>query len=170
MIRAAAATVDGPDIVVIASQAIHDTVLRAPADLTESMEADAFPKDNPQLSIVIDGAIGERSMFHDTSGDYAHGVDETTAVLPSGWEDRLVRLESPATVGAVGWCLDLHDRAVSKLAAGRPKDRAYVSARSDRRLVEVGLLRDRVGVAATMHPTVVAAAIAFIDRLGPAAG
>ena len=170
VIRAAAGTIDGRDIVVIGSQAIHGSLPRATAEFTESMEADVFPRDDPQLSIVIDGAIGELSMFHDTFGYYAHGVDETTAVLPTGWRDRLVRLESPRTMGAVGWCLELHDLAVSKLAAGRPKDHAYVSAMADRRLVGATLLRERIALATTMHPAVATGAMAFVNRLTVSAG
>lgn len=52
---------------------------------------------------LIDGSIGEASMFHDTFGDYAQGVVETTAQLPSGWQDRLVRFETPATRGVTAW-------------------------------------------------------------------
>ena len=37
-----------------------------------------------QMADLIDGAIGEASMFHDTFGYYAQGVVETTAVLPEG--------------------------------------------------------------------------------------
>ena len=95
----------------------------APAPLTESMEADVFPLHQPERSIVIDGAIGELSMFHSTFGYYAHGVDETTALLPDGWKERLVRVETPATGGAVGWCLEPHD-----LVAGT----SYPTAKSDR--------------------------------------
>ncbi len=103
VIRAAAATVNQRDIVVIGSQAILGSLSQPSAILMQSAEADVFPKEAPQLSIVIDGAIGELSLFHSTFGYYAHGVDETTAILPNGWRERLVRLETPAMLGAVGW-------------------------------------------------------------------
>jgi hypothetical protein len=45
-----------------------------------------------ELTDLIDGTIGELSMFQDTHGIYAHGVGKETAVLPAGWEDRLVAL------------------------------------------------------------------------------
>jgi hypothetical protein len=32
----------------------------------------------------VDGAIGELSTFHETSGYYAQGVSVSTAILPSG--------------------------------------------------------------------------------------
>jgi hypothetical protein len=85
VIRAAAATADTRDLIVIGSQAILGPFPDAPPELTESMEADVFPMDAPERSILIEGAIGEFSMFHETFGYYAHGVDETTACLPDGW-------------------------------------------------------------------------------------
>jgi hypothetical protein len=84
IIRAAAANADTTEIVVIGSQAIPDSYPQAPEELLVSNEADVFPRDRPQDSILIDGAIGERSLFHQTFGYYAHGVDETTAILPTG--------------------------------------------------------------------------------------
>ena len=91
IIRAAAGTAGVRDLVVIGSQAILGSYPDAPAELTRSIEADVFPREAPDRSVVIDGAIGELSLFHETFGYYAHGVDETTAVLPNGWRDRLVR-------------------------------------------------------------------------------
>ncbi len=128
IIRAAAGTANVRDVVVIGSQSILGSYPDAPPELTQSMEADVFPKDAPERAIVIDGAIGEESLFHQTFGYYAHGVGETTAILPDGWRDRLVKVESASTAGAVGWCLEVHDLAVSKLVAGREKDLDFVRA------------------------------------------
>jgi hypothetical protein len=126
LIRAAAGNADTTDIVIVGSQAILGTIPDAPTALKQSMEADVFPLDRPEDSILIDGAIGERSLFHETFGYYAHGVDETTVVLPPGWKERLVPIRNENTRGATGWCLDIHDLAISKLAAGREKDLDYL--------------------------------------------
>ena len=48
-------------------------------------------------------------MFHDTFGYYAQGVVESTARLPAGWQERLVRFETPAMRGVTASCLELHD-------------------------------------------------------------
>lgn len=144
VIRAAAGNANTRDIVVIGSQAILGTHPDAPDELLQSMEADVFPRDAPELSIVIDGAMGELSLFHETFGYYAHGVDESTAVLPLGWRDRLVKIESENTMGARGWCLEVHDLAVSKLAASREKDLEYVRALVRLGLVEPGIVRRRL--------------------------
>lgn len=68
IIRAAAGNADATDLVVIGSQAILGTYPDAPDELLVSMEADVFPRDRPQDSILIDGGIGERSVFHETFG------------------------------------------------------------------------------------------------------
>ncbi len=144
IIRAAAATADVRDIVVIGSQAILGTYPNAPAPLTQSMEADVFPKDQPDRSIVIDGAIGELSLFHDTFGYYAHGVDESTAILPNGWRERLVKVDNANTVGAVGWCLETNDLAVSKLAAGRARDFEFVGEMLRNQFASADIIRARL--------------------------
>ncbi|MBI4657930.1 MAG: hypothetical protein HY735_03615 [Verrucomicrobia bacterium] len=90
ILRAAAAITDEREIVVVGSQAVLGQFPDAPTDLLVSIEADVFPHHAPATSILIDGAIGELSTFHQTFGYYAHGVDETTATLPAGWQDRLV--------------------------------------------------------------------------------
>jgi hypothetical protein len=80
IVRAAAAIADVREVVIVGSQAVLGQFPDAPEDLLASMEADVFPKECPQNSILIDGAIRERSIFHETFGYYAHGVDHTTAV------------------------------------------------------------------------------------------
>jgi hypothetical protein len=126
IIRASKEITNQPEIVVIGSQSILGQFPGADSELLISMEADVFPLHNPALSELIDGAIGERSMFHQTHGYYAHGVAETTATLPEGWKRRLVRINNENTCGATGLCLDPHDLAAAKLAAGREKDVDFV--------------------------------------------
>jgi hypothetical protein len=164
IIRAAAANADVHDIVVIGSQSILASFPEAPAELRESMEADVFPKDDPARSIVIDGAMGELSLFHQTFGYYAHGIDQTTAVLPQGWHDRLVPIANSNTMGAVGWCLEPHDLAVSKLVAGREKDVAFVAAMIRNRYVNIATLTERLAATPDLHLDVRAAAIGLLSR------
>ncbi len=122
IIRAAGAIADDREIVVIGSQSILGQLPDAPATFRVSMEADVYPLQHPDRSDLIEGSIGEGSPFHEQFGYYAQGVSERTAVLPDGWRTRLVRIENANTRGIVGWCLDVHDLAVSKYVAGRPKD------------------------------------------------
>jgi hypothetical protein len=144
ILRAAAAVADEHDFVVIGSQAILGQFPEAPAALLASIEADVFPRSAPDKSVLIDGAIGELSAFHQSFGYYAHGVDDTTATLPSGWVDRLVPIHNENTGGATGWCLEVHDLAVSKLVAGRDKDVAFLRVLLRERMASAGVLRERL--------------------------
>jgi len=122
LIRAAGAIANDREIVVVGSQAILGQFPNAPSPLVMSAEADLFPLHHPELADLIDGSIGEGSSFHELFGYYAQGVGERTAVLPSGWRDRLIRIENPNTEGVTGLCLEVHDLAISKHVASREKD------------------------------------------------
>ncbi len=127
IIRAAAGSTGLREFVVIGSQAILAVMADAPRALRLSLELDLYPKDYPERSIEIDGAIGELSLFHQTDGIYAHGVAPNTARLPAGWEERCERCSVAISDGTVNvYAPELHDLAFSKLAAGRPKDIDYV--------------------------------------------
>jgi hypothetical protein len=125
VIRAAASIAGDTEIVVIGSQAVLGQFPQAPAALLRSMEADGWPRSHPEPWELIDGSIGELSPFHRTFGYYAQGVGPETAMLPEGWQGRLVRVDAGAG-GAVGLCLEIHDLLISKYAAGREKDHEFV--------------------------------------------
>lgn len=127
------------------AHATIDTEL--PEEALQSVEVNVVAMKDPEgrLADLIDGSIGEASMFHATFGYYAQGVVESTAVLPRGWRNRLVRFETPATHGVVAWCLDVHDLWVSKAIAGRPKDLAFCAAVAAAGLVRGLELRKRLG-------------------------
>jgi hypothetical protein len=144
VIRAAAVLADDPDIVVVGSQAILGTAPDAPAELLSSIEADVFPRAHPERADVIDGAIGEGSIFQDTFGYYARGFGPETAKAPGGWEERLVLVEGPGTGGARDWCLEAHDLVLAKCVAGRAKDLAFARAALAAGLVDGGVLAGRI--------------------------
>ena len=125
IIRAAGSIADVDDITVIGSQAVLGEFPDAPAELLVSNEADVFPSQYPERGDLIDATIGEGSPFQRSFGYFAHGVDETTAILPEGWRQRLVLVTGENTRFVRGWCLEIHDLAVAKYAAGREKDRDF---------------------------------------------
>jgi len=127
LIRAAAAITNDYEIMVIGSQSILGAVPNAPDSLLQSMDADLYPMHFPELSDLIDGALGELSPFEDRFGYYAQGVGPETAILPHGWDSRLVKIQNANTDLRIGYCLEPHDLAVSKLAAGRDKDWPFVT-------------------------------------------
>lgn len=144
ILRAAAAIANQREFIVVGSQAILGQYPDAPDSLLMSIEADVYPRYAPELSDLVDGAIGELSQFHQTFGYYAHGVDQTTASLPARWTDRLVRVENENTGGAIGWCLEAHDLAASKLAAGRDQDLRFVKVLLAEGLVSADELAERI--------------------------
>lgn len=143
VLRACADLTDDDEIVVIGSQAILADARPIPAQLLVSVDADVFPRNRPERSDVIDGALGEGSPFHATFGYYAHGVGPQTAVAPAGWETRLVALRNENTRGASGLCLEPHDLVLSKCVAGRDKDWAFAKVALGAGLVERGVLLKR---------------------------
>jgi hypothetical protein len=66
-------------------------------------------------------------------------VEEQTAVLAPGWRDGLIPFRNENTRGITGWCLEVHDLALAKYAAGREKDLEYT-----RELVKAGYVYERV--------------------------
>lgn len=172
ILRAASRVASRPAFLVIGSQSMLGTWTESelPDEATMSAEVDLAPIteiDRAQLDAevrnVLDGVyptsldagvdpqsitdmldlIGEFSDFHDTFDVYVQGVGTDTAVLPGGWETRLVALSSAATGYAIGLCLDPLDACCAKLVAGRPHDYVFVTALLTHGLVKATALRER---------------------------
>lgn len=166
VVRAAAGVLGESELLLIGSQAEHASVSEPlPEEAERSVEVDIVPLDDPDGSKAdrVDGSIGEASMFHESLGVYARGAGETTAVVPDGWRDRLVRYTEPAS-GVVAWCLELHDLWVAKAIAGRPKDREFCDALLDAGLVDAVTLRARVEETSRASDVQATRAPAWIDR------
>ena len=133
------------EIIIIGSQAILGQFPNAPVRLLMSMEAEIYPKNNPEKTDQVDGAIGEGSSFHELHGYYAQGVGERTAVLPNNWEARLVPVNNENTNGVTGYCLEVHDLAISKLIALRPKDLEFVQELVRHDMIQKKTMLHRVG-------------------------
>lgn len=136
ILRASAAILGDTEFIVIGSQSILGAHPEADGPLATSLEADLYPIDHPDRAEILSATIGEGSMFQTTYGVYADGVSPNTAVLPAGWQRRLVRVQNENTVGAIGWCLDPVDLAVAKYVAGRPKDRPFTEEMVRRGMID----------------------------------
>ena len=99
ILRASKGVTGETEFAVIGSQAILGRFPDAPRVLRQSMEADLYPRYRPELAELIEGSLGRYSQF----------------------------VSNENTGGAIGWCLDPHDLALSKLAARREKDLEYVT-------------------------------------------
>jgi hypothetical protein len=144
IIRAACTVADDDELIVIGSQSVLGQYPAAPAELTQSLEADVYPKNHPDRADLIDGSLGELSMFHHTFGYYADGVGETTATLPRGWAERLIPISNANTLGKIGWCLEVHDLLISKYVAGRDKDRRFTAAAARHGLADLATVLERL--------------------------
>lgn len=144
IIRASGAIADTQDVVVIGSQAVLGQFPNAPEELLVSNEADVFPRNDPSRSDLIDGSIGQDSPFQREFGYFAHGVGEDTAILPDGWRDRLILVTGENTRGVRGWCLEVHDLAVAKYAAGREKDHDFTRSLARHGMVDPAVLELRL--------------------------
>lgn len=144
VIRASGAIVDDDELIIIGSQSILGQFPDAPAELLASMEVGLYPKNKPELAELVDGSIGESSHFHEQFGYYAQGVGPETAVLPSGWQERLVEINNENTNGIVGWCLEVHDLAISKYIAGRPRDLEFTRALARAKITDREKLAQRL--------------------------
>lgn len=132
----------------VGSQAILGSHPNAPEKLLRSAEADVYPMRDPAKADLIDGSLGDGSMFHRTYGYYAHGVGPETARAPAGWQERLIRVEleprGPSDRRPVALCLEPHDLVLSKCVAGRERDWGFAADALRAGVVEAGVLLDRI--------------------------
>jgi uncharacterized nucleotidyltransferase DUF6036 len=156
ILRAAAEITNEHELLIIGSQSVLGSwdESRLPLEAIRSMEADvaSFDDDDDRKADMIDGALGEGSRFHETNGFYAQGVSLKTAVLPRGWQYRLVKLENASTKPGRGLCLDPHDCVVSKLVANRQKDHEFAAALLGAKLIDARTLAARIDLLEVDEP------------------
>lgn len=131
VIRASGDVLKEDEVIIVGSQAILGSSPNGlPRDVTLSTEADVMALSDPdgEKALLINGTIGEFTVFDTTYGYYAEGVEEPPCRFPEDWKERLVPVSTPATNGVTGLCAEPHDLAVAKLLAGRDKDLKYVRA------------------------------------------
>lgn len=153
-VRAIATEFDTDKVFVIGSQAVLVDWPDAPTDMTSTPEIDAYPgnaklwqmtNSDMEASEHINALFGYGSQFHQTHGFYIDGVDENTAKLPPGWEDRawIRKLDvAGKTVSVVAPSAE--DLIVSKLARLDPKDQEFIVAYNAGRPLDLALIEDRI--------------------------
>jgi hypothetical protein len=135
VLRAAGRITGERQFIIIGSQALHGKYPDLPDEISFSAEVDLIAKSDPDRGELLN-AIGQDSPFHEAYGYYADPVDMTTAILPKGWQGRLVNLPPGDTDGVAGLCLEPHDLAISKYMARREKDIVFTRELVRHRLVE----------------------------------
>ena len=101
-----------------------------PRSALMSREADvaALEDSTEEKALWINGNIGEGTLFHSTHGFYAEGVAREIFDLPPKWESRAIAIDGRGATKSTGLCPEIHDLAVAKLAARRPKDSEWIKA------------------------------------------
>lgn len=97
-----------------------------------------------KVRALKEAASCEGFPFEEMFGYYAQGVDSSTCILPDGWRDRLVRLQSQNTDGKIGYCLDVTDLFLAKCAANREKDRIFNRALLQHGIVHADTAKSRI--------------------------
>ena len=147
IIRASGDVLGESEVIIVGSQAILGAPYEGlPKDVTLSVEVDVMATHDPDGSkaLRLNGAIGEMTRFDDTYGYYAEGVEDGLCRFPEGWRERFMPVESPATNGVTGLCVEPHDLCASKLLAGRDKDLKYVGSLLRSGHVKVEVLIERL--------------------------
>jgi len=134
VLRAAGRITGEKQFIIIGSQSLHGKHPDMADDIVRSAEVDLIAKRDASRAEWLN-VIGQDSKFHEQFGYYADPVDENTATLPKGWKGRLVNLPAGDTGGVTGLCLDPHDLAITKYAAGREKDVVFTRELASRGIV-----------------------------------
>lgn len=129
------------DFVVIGSLSALGTAGAVPPRMAMSVDVDAWCKRDPARIFELRGALGEGSAFEAAHGYYLDPVSPRVATLPEGWEGRLVRVELEA--GLAAWFLESHDAAVSKYARMEPRDREWIRAGLEGRILAFDIVEAR---------------------------
>ena len=146
-IRAACDVAEDSEVWVFGSQAILGEFPDAPEALRASIEVDMQPKNRPDKADLVDGALGEMSQFHKTHDFYIHGLLIDSSAFPQGWQHRAIPVvDEISTRGKVGWCVEIHDLAASKLAAYREKDRDFVRTSLIEGMIAPEILIERINL------------------------
>lgn len=169
LLRAASRVADDPDVLVLGSQSILGSYDEddLPPQATGSIAADIAFLDDPDRvkADEVEAAIGELSQFHSTHGVYAEGIHVSTATLPTGWSDRVVRWDLQSSLPAEARFLEPHDLAVAKLAAFREKDLQFVDALVRTGVLDLEVLRDRVDdLPSDTDPRVIARITSWVEN------
>ncbi|MCL2876855.1 MAG: hypothetical protein FWF12_11375 [Betaproteobacteria bacterium] len=114
------------DYVIIGSLSVLGAVAQPPESMTQSIDVDLYPKDDPGRASEIAYALGQGSEFEETFKYYADAVSPMLPTLPDGWNERLIKVDFDSGVAA--WFLDPNDAAISKYARSEPRDREWVRA------------------------------------------
>jgi len=130
-----------------------------------SIEADVAALEDPrdEKAMIVNGNIGEDTLFHTTHGIFAEGVSRELFEFPPGWEQRAIEVDGRGARPTTGLCPEIHDLAIAKLAAGRQKDSDWIKALLQSGHLRPDLLLERVSQS-TLPPSRRELAVGLVEQ------
>lgn len=132
------------EFVVIGSLCVLGIVQKSsgvPERMLLSIDVDCYTKDDPGRIFELEGKLGQGSPFEARHGFYLDPVSPDIATLPEHWAFRLIPIELGD--GIVVHFLDPNDAAVSKYARCEPRDREWIRAGLEARLLSAPVIESR---------------------------
>jgi len=129
------------DYVVMGSLAVLGCAGEVPRRMAVSLDVDAFTKGDPERVFELGAHLGQGSPFEQEHGYYLDPISPRVATLPTGWEDRLIRIQLESDV--VAWFLEPNDAAVSKYARLEPRDREWIRPGLRAQVLSLSILERR---------------------------
>ena len=130
------------DYVIIGSLSILGIVAQPPELMTQSIDVDLYPKDDPGRASEIADTLGQGSEFEETFKYYADAVSPMLPTLPDGWNERLIKVDFDS--GVVAWFLDPNDAAISKYARSESRDREWIRAGLQAKILSLPIIEYRL--------------------------
>ena len=137
-------------------------IMAIPADMTLSIDAGCYARNDPGRTLDLQMALGEGSDFHKAHGIYLDPVNPRLPTLPQGWEARLIKV---ARNGVVASFLEPHDAAVSKLARGEARDLRWVRAGVKANILAVTTVKLRMKDTTFLDEEEQRAAMAHVEKI-----
>lgn len=129
------------EFVVAGSLSVLGLLNAPPIEMSMSNDIDFYPLRDPQAAGEVAELLGEDSEFHERNGFYLDPISPELPILPSGWEERLVKV---ALGRITAYFLDVNDTAVSKYARSAENDLRWLEAGYEAGLINIDTIEARV--------------------------
>lgn len=113
-----------------------------PARMTFSRDVDAYTLADPPRIFDLASELGEGSAFDLEHGFFLDPVSPDLPTFPSNWEYRLVKV--PLANGIRVYFVEANDVAVSKYARCEPRDREWIRAGLQAKLLSPAVIECRM--------------------------
>ena len=147
ILRAIASVSGEAKLVLVGSATVLLRAKNIPAAMLNTNEIDVFSPgsaDEEMFADLVSGSLGRGSQFDKTFNYFGDGVTSKTAKMPSDWNDRAKVVEVPGLRDVEIVVPDLNDIALAKMMAWREKDRIWLHAGVQTKILEPRRMRERM--------------------------